>query len=141
MGSIIMVVAVLDIHMDINAVPHMNPITTRAGEVPKSDVIVRAIRRCRPHFSIARAIMNPPMKSNSGKRTMGKIDVTGIGRHNDTQKQAIIRTTPAVAEACGDISNPGMSKTKTIKSKMPETRPIVFPLVNLLLSALSITAI
>ena len=52
--------AVLLIHMLRPAVAIMNPATSRVGCVPTPQTVSSAIRRCRFHFSTARAIMNPP---------------------------------------------------------------------------------
>ena len=61
-GTIIMVVAVFDIHMDKNQVATMNPRRIRLGLMPISRMMRRAMRRCRFHFCIASAMMNPPTK-------------------------------------------------------------------------------
>ena len=64
-GSIIMVVAVLEIHIDKNAVATMNPRMILDGLVPMNRMITSAIRLWKFHFSMARAIMNPPMNRNT----------------------------------------------------------------------------
>ena len=60
MGSITTVLAVLLIHMLINAVAIMNPKITLFGEVPVFFIIVRAILRCKFTFSNPKAKTKPP---------------------------------------------------------------------------------
>ena len=60
MGAIITAVAVFEIHMDRNAAATMKPRTMRAGPPPTQAMMLRAMRRCRSHFSMVSAIMNPP---------------------------------------------------------------------------------
>ena len=62
-GTIITAVAVLDIHIDRNAAAAMKPSTIRAGPPPTIWMMASAMRRCRFHFSMVRAIMKPPMNS------------------------------------------------------------------------------
>ena len=61
-GSIMTVVAMLEIHMLSVAEAIMNPATSMGGREPTKSMMVRAMRRCRPQRSMARAIMKPPMK-------------------------------------------------------------------------------
>jgi hypothetical protein len=61
-GTIIIAVAVLDIHIDKNDEAIINPKTILLGPPPINLMIKRAIRLWRFHFSIVRAIMNPPRK-------------------------------------------------------------------------------
>ena len=61
MGTIIMAVAVLDIHMDKNAAAAMNPSTILEGPPPMRRMIKSAMRRCNCHFSMVKAIIKPPM--------------------------------------------------------------------------------
>ncbi len=97
MVTIIMVVAVLLIHIDRNAVASMNPSTRRAGAVPTRPITCSAIRRCRFQRSMVTAIMKPPMKRytrwlaydsvtvaagmtpREGNTTMGSRAVAGMG--------------------------------------------------------------
>ena len=60
-GNIIIAVAVLDTHMDKNAVAIINPPIKAFGEVPTTEIIVSAIRLCKFHFSNASANINPPI--------------------------------------------------------------------------------
>ena len=60
MGTIIMVVAVLDIHMDRKAVADMNPISILPGLMPKNINTFIAIRLCKFQRSMASAIKKPP---------------------------------------------------------------------------------
>ena len=62
-GTIMTAVAVFDTHIDRKAAATMKPRTNRAGPPPTRWMMSRAIRRCRFHFCMVRAIMNPPMKS------------------------------------------------------------------------------
>ena len=62
-GTIMTAVAVFEIHIDRNAAATMKPRTIRAGPPPTAWMMLSAIRRCRFHFSIVRAIMKPPRKS------------------------------------------------------------------------------
>ena len=62
-GTIMMAVAVLETHMDRNAAATMKPSTIRDGPPPIIRMILRAIRRCRFHFSMVSAIMKPPRNS------------------------------------------------------------------------------
>lgn len=63
MGSIMVAVAVFEIHIDRKAEASMKPSTILSGPPPTVAIIVNAIRRCRFHFCITRAMMNPPIKS------------------------------------------------------------------------------
>ena len=64
MGIIITAVAVLEIHMDRNAAANMKPRMMRSAPAPDgADDRQSAIRRCRFHFSMVRAIMKPPRNS------------------------------------------------------------------------------
>ena len=62
MGTIMMAVAVLEIHMERNAAATMKPRMMRDGPPPIRRMIHSAIRLCSRHFSIVTAIMKPPMK-------------------------------------------------------------------------------
>ena len=64
MGNIIIVVAVLEIHMDKKAVASIKPKTNRLGLVPVRTTMCKAIRSCKFHFCIAMAIKNPPANKN-----------------------------------------------------------------------------
>ena len=60
MGNITTVLAVLLIHILINAVAIINPRTTLLGVVPVIFIMVSAILLCRFTFSKAKAKINPP---------------------------------------------------------------------------------
>ena len=57
---IMMVVAVLEIHIDRNAVAIMKPRMIREGDEPTTLTILRAILRCRPTRCIPAASRKPP---------------------------------------------------------------------------------
>ena len=59
-GRIIIEVAVFEIHIDKNAVAIINPRITFDFFDPVNLIIFKANLLCRFHFSIARAIINPP---------------------------------------------------------------------------------
>ena len=59
-GNIITAVALLEIHIDINAVAIIKPSIIFTILVPIILIIFNAIRLCKFHFSIAIAIINPP---------------------------------------------------------------------------------
>ena len=61
-GTIMIAVAVFEIHMERKAAASMKPSTMRAGPPPTARMTQRAIRRCTSHFSIVSAIMKPPRK-------------------------------------------------------------------------------
>lgn len=61
MGIIMAVAAVLEIHMERKAVVTMKENMTRAGRVPIRSSRESEIRRWRPEFSTAMAIIRPPM--------------------------------------------------------------------------------
>jgi hypothetical protein len=61
-GTIIIAVAVFDTHIDKNHVVIMNPKRIFRGLVPNNIRVIKAIRRCKFHFSIARATIKPPIK-------------------------------------------------------------------------------
>ena len=116
-GSIITVEAVLLIHMLKPAVASMNPAIRRVGCVPAPRTVSSAMRRCKFHFSTARAIMNPPRKRKmnlfayggaawlrsktpvNGKRISGRSDVTGSGTASVIHQTAISTAMAAVAWA------------------------------------------
>src|SRR5699024_1647118 len=93
----IIVAAVLETHMDKKAVATINPNTIRCGVTPMTEIIAKAIRWWRFHFSIAIAIKNPPRNKKMisfpyddttvspskvpviGSRIIGRSDVTGMG--------------------------------------------------------------
>ena len=97
MGIIIMVVAVFDIHMERKAVANMNPISILPGLMPKNIKTLIAMRLCKFHRSMARAIKKPPKNRkikwlkyiaemvfpsttpNNGKSTTGSSAVAASG--------------------------------------------------------------
>ncbi len=60
MGTIIIAVAVLDIHIERNAVATINPKISMREFEPALLRIARAIRSCRPQRCMDIAMMNPP---------------------------------------------------------------------------------
>ena len=62
MGTIIMAVAVLEIHIERKAVANIKPSKMRAGLVPVIMRIRKAIRLCKFHFCMASATRKPPIK-------------------------------------------------------------------------------
>lgn len=140
MGSIITVVAVLLIHILINAVAIINPKIIPLGLVPVAFTRFKAIRLCRFLFSIPRAIRNPPIKRkiigcayefaasemvktfSRGNNTSGSIAVTDKGTVSVTH-QVIIQTATAITfQAVGSrISGEGIVRI-TMKSKGPNIK-------------------
>ena len=60
MGSIIAVVAVLEIHMERNMVVNMKPSISLAWEQPTIMMILKATLLCNPQCSTAMAMIKPP---------------------------------------------------------------------------------
>jgi hypothetical protein len=116
-GTIIIAVAVLEIHIEINAVAVINPRIRRRGEVPAMRIICRAIRWCRFHRSIERAMIKPPRNRKitgsaygaadcctvriprRGNATSGTSAVASRGIASVTQSVTIRATTAAVRRA------------------------------------------
>ena len=59
-GSIIVAVAVFEIHSEMKAVAARKPNSRRRGSVPIARMITSAMRRCRFHCCIAAAMHMPP---------------------------------------------------------------------------------
>ena len=59
-GTIIIAVAVLLIHMDNRAVAIINPKIRREGVSPTINIVRIAMRLCRFHLSMVMAIIKPP---------------------------------------------------------------------------------
>lgn len=60
-GSIIIAVAVLDIHMDKKPVAIIKPKMTFFSLVPTTLIILKAIRLCNPDRSMAKPTTKPPI--------------------------------------------------------------------------------
>ena len=60
MGSIMAVVAVLEIHMERNMVVNMKPSISLAWEQPTIMIILKATLLCNPQCSTAMAMIKPP---------------------------------------------------------------------------------
>ena len=60
MGSIMAVVAVLEIHMERNMVVNMKPSISLAWEQPTIMMILKATLLCNPQCSTAMAMIKPP---------------------------------------------------------------------------------
>ncbi len=118
-GTIIIVVAVLDIHMDRNAVATMNPNRMLRGLMPNQSRIRSAIRLWRFQRCIARATKNPPMNRkimwlkytgattfpfmipSAGNNTTGSNVVTANGIASVIHHTAISSATAAVRVTSG----------------------------------------
>jgi hypothetical protein len=130
-GVIISVVAVLDIHIDRNAVTRITANTIRRGSVPTRDRANQAIRRCSPQRSNVAATRKPPMKRNtagfaygaavfsivlmpdSGNATSGSSAVIPMGMASVSHSSAISRPTKAVNRTAAVKSPPaGASSTR-----------------------------
>ena len=62
-GTIIVAVAVFEIHSETNAVAARKPSEQpRAARVPIARMMASAMRRCRSHCCMAAAMHMPPMK-------------------------------------------------------------------------------
>ena len=127
-----MVVAVFDIHMERKAVANIKPSKILAGLLPKKIRILVAIRLCKFHFSIANAIIKPPMNKNIrwlkyiaemvfpsttpkiGNKTIGNKAVTAIGIISETHQTAIRM---AIAKVYVISGLPGSKSAKIIISK------------------------
>ncbi len=127
MGIIIMVVAVLDNHIERNPVAIMNPNTRREGFPPISFSMRNAMRLCRFHCSTAIAIRKPPrnrkisqlmysfatssvfISPRRGNNATGRRAVAGMGMASVTHQVAISTATAAIVVTCGF---PGSRSTK-----------------------------
>ena len=127
-GSIITAVAVLDIHIDKNAVTSIIAKICKLGFLPAYNMVLSAIRLCNPHRSIAIEIKNPPKNKNisgcaygaatlfiasisaSGDITKGSKAVAGIGTTSLTHHDAIQNAKPAVLNAATDIPSGGFTR-------------------------------
>ena len=67
MGSIMAVVAVLEIHMERNMVVNMKPSISLAWEQPTIMMILKATLLCNPQCSTAIAMIKPPRNCRRGK--------------------------------------------------------------------------
>ena len=150
-GTIIIAVAVFDIHMDKNAAVAMNPITILEGPPPMSRMIRRAIRLCKFHFSIVRAIIKPPKKRKivlliyigavvlpfkmpkTGKRIMGSSAVAKRGIASVTHQVAISAVTAAIRVTAG-LSGSKSKNSRIVKNKKsPRYKPILWVVVLFIL--------
>src|SRR5699024_11616334 len=111
--------AVLETHMDKKAVATINPNTIRCGVTPMTEIIAKAIRWWRFHFSIAIAIKNPPRNKKIisfpyddttvlpsrapviGSNIIGRSDVTGMGIGSVIHHVAIHKVAARTAFASG----------------------------------------
>src|SRR5699024_4414307 len=140
-GTIIIAVAVLEIHIDKNPVETINPKIIIFVFVPTTEIIVKAIRRCKFHFSIAKAIINPPINKKivplpyadvvslnsklfvSGNNTIGKREVAGIGTASVIHQTAIQLVLAKTARASG-FKPSGVNKNKiNTNDKGPRIKP------------------
>ena len=67
MAIIITAVAVLLIHMLNKAVASIKPNIIPRASVPVSLIMFKAMRLCRFHFSMAMAMIKPPINKNMGE--------------------------------------------------------------------------
>ena len=150
-GSIITAVAVLEIHMDKNAVAIIKPRMIIFRSVPIHAIIFRAILLWRFHFSMAMEMINPPIyrKINlwpkeavvdvisrppvRGKRTMGRSEVTAIGRASDIH-QIAIQTVEAMIAFPSSVKPSALKNSRmNINMTGPRYRPVFLNLLFLLL--------
>ena len=154
-GNIIIVEAVLLTHILIKAVVIINPAIILLGLVPEKDKIFKAMRLCKPHDSIAEAIINPPRKSKTkgwayelaikfksnilkiGNNIRGMTPVKYIGIASVTHHIVISKVIPAVNQAVLLKSFGGFVNIKINSINIPKTVPnretfslliILFPL-------------
>src|SRR5690625_473954 len=128
-----MAVAVFEIHIDRNPVAIMNPRMIRFVFVPIMEIIVKAIRRCKFHFSMSKAIINPPMNkkivsspydegvapmsrpSVNVNRMIASKDVAGIGIASVNHQIATHIVLAKTAKPCSD--NPSGEKIDHVRIK------------------------
>lgn len=143
-GSIITEVAVFEIHIDKKAVAIMNPKIMLLTLVPISLMVFSAIRRCKFHFSIAIAIIKPPMYRNtylcpkeavvdarssppvSGNRIIGSKAVTAMGKASVIHQIAIHKVEARMAFASWDRSSGRKAVNTKINTSGPDISPICF---------------
>ena len=154
-GNIIIVEAVLLTHILIKAVVIIKPAIILLGLVPERDRIFKAIRLCKPHASIAEAIINPPRKRRTkgwayelaikfkskilkiGNNMRGIMPVKYIGIASVTHHTVINKAIPALNQAVLLKSSGGFVNIKINNIDIPRTIPnretfslliILFPL-------------
>lgn len=134
-GTIVRAVAVLDIHIDKNAVTIMIPQSKRRGFKPKIKTVLSAIRECKFHLTIAVEKMNPPRKTKdvsenideaieeaveiakNGSRNTGKNAVITIGIGSKIHQRAVIMVIPKHWEALRfDLSSSTILNRKKIET-------------------------
>lgn len=116
-GNSITAVAVLEIHIEMIADAAIKPNIIDEGERPNKLIIKSAIRLCRFHFSIARAIINPPRNKKivelayasavslplkipvAGNKISGISEVTASGTASVIHQTDIKKATAAVKVA------------------------------------------
>ena len=64
MGIIIMVAVMFEIHMDKKPEQTIKPSINQKGLFPDTDSIFSAILLCKPHFSMAKPMIAPPINKN-----------------------------------------------------------------------------
>lgn len=141
MGIIITVVAVLEIHMDKNAVAIINPRMRRFGVSPMTAMITRAILLWRCHRCMAKAMKNPPMNRKMrglaygaaavfaseickrGKNATGRRDVAGMGMASVIHQVAMRSAMAAIFWASGVIPAGVGTMKRMAKMRGPRKRP------------------
>lgn len=137
LGTIVRAVAVFDIHIDKKAVTIIIPHNNIRGRSPNIKTVLRAIRECKFHLTIAVEKIKPPRKTsevseniedataeavetaNSGSRKTGKKAVITIGIGSKIHHNAVIMVTPKHADALGlDLSSLTTLKRKNIAMKI-----------------------
>jgi hypothetical protein len=120
-GNIITEVAVLEIHIERNAVAIIKPRMINFILLPIKWMIFKAILRCKSHFSMATASKNPPRYKNTylwpkaavvvsisnapvnGNITIGISAVTEMGITSVTHQRAIQIVMHRILKAAGGI--------------------------------------
>ncbi len=141
-GSIIITVAVLEIHIERKNEDAIKPRRIRAGLTPVKARMLRAMRLCKFHLSIARATRNPPINRkmtslkyvadtafpsiipNSGKRATGNREVIARGTISVIHQTAISSAMQNVAVTLGFAAS---SSTKNINQII--TRGVIIKLI------------
>jgi hypothetical protein len=141
MGTIMIAVAVLEIHIERKAAATMNPRMSRRGPPPMRRMMTRAMRRWSPHRSMARAIMKPPMNRkmvlltysgavsrplrmpSMGNSTMGSRAVANRGMASVIHHAAMSTATAAIRPAVAP-SPPGSAPSRTARHSIgPRASP------------------
>jgi hypothetical protein len=141
-GTIIIVVAVFEIHMERKAVAAMKPRRIARGRTPKRTSTRRAMRRCRSQRCMARATRNPPMNRKmtwlkysfdtalpsstpkAGRSTTGTRLVTASGMASVIHQTAMRIATAAVRVTSGRPGSKSAKSSTPRASAGPSQRPV-----------------